>query len=54
MLLLAIPCVILVEVAELFVWLNDRRRARREEALLAAEGLSPIDDSDPVDAEYRA
>jgi len=53
MLLLAIPCVILVEVAELFVWLNDRRRARREEALLAAEGLSPIDDSDSVDANYR-
>jgi sec-independent protein translocase protein TatC len=27
MLLLAIPCVILVEIAEIFVWLNDRRRA---------------------------
>src|SRR5690349_2177640 len=53
MLLLAIPCVILVELAELFVWANDRRRARREEALLAAEGLSPLDDSDSVDADYR-
>jgi sec-independent protein translocase protein TatC len=53
MLLLAVPCVILVEVAELFVWLNDRRRARREAALLAAEGLSPIDDSESVDADYR-
>jgi sec-independent protein translocase protein TatC len=53
MLLLAVPCVILVELAELFVWLNDRRRARREAALLAAEGLSPIDESDTVDAEYR-
>jgi sec-independent protein translocase protein TatC len=53
MLLLAVPCVILVELAELFVWLNDRRRARREEALLAAEGLSPLDDSDSVDADYR-
>jgi len=42
MLLLAIPCVILVECAELFVWWNDRRRARREAALLAAEGLSEI------------
>lgn len=30
MLLLAVPCVVLVEVAEVFVWLNDRRRARRE------------------------
>jgi sec-independent protein translocase protein TatC len=51
MLLLAVPCVILVEVAELFVWLNDRRRARREAALLAAEGLSPLDDSDSVGAD---
>src|SRR5438874_2670642 len=42
MLLLAVPCVILVECAELFVWWNDRRRARREAALLAAEGLSDI------------
>jgi sec-independent protein translocase protein TatC len=54
MMLLAIPCVILVELAELFVWMNDRRRARREAALLAAEGLSPLDDSDSVDADYRA
>ena len=29
MLLLAIPCVVLVEAAEVFVWANDRRRARR-------------------------
>jgi sec-independent protein translocase protein TatC len=42
MLLLAVPCVILVELAELFVWLNDRRRGRREAALLASEGLSEI------------
>jgi sec-independent protein translocase protein TatC len=28
MLLLAVPCVVLVEAAEVFVWLNDRRRAR--------------------------
>jgi sec-independent protein translocase protein TatC len=53
MLMLAIPCVILIEIAELFVWWNDRRRARREEALLAAEGISPLDDTDPVDADYR-
>jgi sec-independent protein translocase protein TatC len=53
MLMLAIPCVILIEIAELFVWWNDRRRARREEALLAAEGISPLDDSDQVDADYR-
>ena len=49
MLLLAVPCVILVELAELFVWLNDRRRSRREAALLAAEGLAEISE----DAEYR-
>jgi sec-independent protein translocase protein TatC len=42
MLLLAIPCVILVELAELFVWWNDRRRGRREAALLASEGLTEI------------
>ena len=42
MLLLAVPCVILVELAELFVWLNDRRRARRDAALLASEGLSEV------------
>jgi len=29
MLLLAVPCVILVEGAEVFAWANDRRRARR-------------------------
>ena len=40
MLLLAIPCVVLVELAEVFVWLNDRRRARRE-AVFA--GLSDED-----------
>jgi sec-independent protein translocase protein TatC len=28
MLLLAVPCVVLVEAAEIFVWANDRRRAR--------------------------
>jgi sec-independent protein translocase protein TatC len=40
MLLLAVPCVVLVEFAELFAYFNDRRRAR----LLAASpypGLSP-------------
>jgi sec-independent protein translocase protein TatC len=45
MLLLAIPCVVLVELAEVFVWLNDRRRARREAAELADlsnEGAAPL------------
>jgi sec-independent protein translocase protein TatC len=29
MLLLAIPCVVLVELAEVFAWANDRRKSRR-------------------------
>jgi hypothetical protein len=29
MLLLAVPCVLLVEAAEVFAWANDRRRGRR-------------------------
>ena len=28
MMLLAVPCVVLIEVAELIIWANDRRRAR--------------------------
>jgi sec-independent protein translocase protein TatC len=38
MLLLAVPCVVLVEAAEVFVWANDRRRARN--GSLAYPGLS--------------
>jgi len=38
MLLLAVPCVALVEAAELFAWANDRRRARRGPVY---PGLSP-------------
>lgn len=38
MLLLAVPCVILVEAAEVFVWANDRRKAKRGTVY---EGLSP-------------
>ncbi len=53
MLLLAIPCVVLVEVAEVFVWLNDRRRARREAEYeaLAQEAVSPLA-AESVDAEH--
>lgn len=47
MLLLAVPCVVLVEVAEVFAWANDRRRARRVDAY---EGLDPDEISPlPVD-----
>src|SRR5258708_12595986 len=38
MLLLAVPCVALVEAAEIFAWANDRRRARRG---VVYPGLSP-------------
>jgi sec-independent protein translocase protein TatC len=38
MLLLAVPCVVLVEASEVFVWANDRRRARA--GSLAYPGLS--------------
>jgi sec-independent protein translocase protein TatC len=49
MLMLAVPAVALVELAEVFVWLNDRRRARRApvyEGLAADEiSSSELDDS---------
>jgi sec-independent protein translocase protein TatC len=38
MLLLAVPCVALVEAAEIFAWANDRRRAKRG---VVYPGLSP-------------
>jgi len=38
MLLLAVPCVVLVELAEIFAWANDRRRARRAASY---PGLTP-------------
>jgi sec-independent protein translocase protein TatC len=53
MLLLALPCVVLVEASEVFAWANDRRRAKRgsleypglTEAEVAAYGLGdPIPD----------
>jgi sec-independent protein translocase protein TatC len=45
MLLLAIPCVILIEVAELLIWMNDRRRARIPSpyAGLSDDEMSPLD-----------
>ena len=45
MLLLALPCVALVEVADLLIWMNDRRRASRPSmyAGLSDDEVSPID-----------
>jgi sec-independent protein translocase protein TatC len=49
MLLLAAPCVILVEIAEVIVWTHDRRLARRPSpyAGLRDDELSPLDN--PLD-----
>src|SRR6266704_3159383 len=46
MLLLAVPCVLLVELAEIFIWANDRRRARRPDpyASLDADGSPGLGD----------
>ena len=47
-------CVVLVEVAEVFVYFNDKRRARLNPdpyAGLADDELSPIDDIERVDAD---
>jgi sec-independent protein translocase protein TatC len=51
MLLLAVPCVVLVEAAEVFVWLNDRRRTRRGVVYpgLTAEEITEYGlDADPI------
>ena len=40
MLLLAVPCVLLVEAAEVFAWVHDRRKARRP---VSYPGLSDED-----------
>jgi sec-independent protein translocase protein TatC len=53
MLLLAVPCLVLVEVAEVIIWANDRRRARRASLYegLADDEVAPLDDADPVDSD---
>ena len=49
MLLLAVPCVVLVEVAEVVIYFNDRRRARIDPyAGLADDQAAPLEmDDDP-------
>ena len=55
MLLLAGPCILLVEAAELLIWMNDRRRASRASLYegLADDEVAPLDDADPVDSDRR-
>jgi sec-independent protein translocase protein TatC len=53
--LLAIPCVILVEIAEVFTWLNDRRRARLpEEDFAGLHGEPSRIDLDGIDEDLNA
>jgi len=46
MLMLAVPCLVLVEVAEVIIWLHDRRRAARPSRYegLADDEVAPLDD----------
>jgi sec-independent protein translocase protein TatC len=56
MLLLAVPCVVLVEVAEVVIYFNDRRRARIPDpyADLADDEAAPLemDENDPADTSH--
>jgi sec-independent protein translocase protein TatC len=54
MLLLAVPCLVLVEIAEVIIWMNDRRRAARPSIYegLADDEVAPLDDDEPVDQHH--
>jgi sec-independent protein translocase protein TatC len=54
MLLLAVPCLVLMEVAEIIIWFNDRRRATRPGLYdgLSDDELAPLDDDEPVDQHH--
>jgi sec-independent protein translocase protein TatC len=57
MLILGGMCVVLVEAAEVFVYFNDKRRARRNPspyANLADNEAAPLDDPEPVEADHSA
>jgi len=58
MLMLALPCVVLVEVAEVIIWANDRRRARipAPYAGLADDEASPLemDEASPLEMSDKA
>jgi sec-independent protein translocase protein TatC len=55
MLLLAVPCLVLVEISEIIIWANDRRRAARPSIYegLADDEVAPLnDDDEPVDQHH--
>jgi sec-independent protein translocase protein TatC len=54
MLLLAVPCLILVEIAEVIIWMNDRRRSARPSIYegLADDEAAPLDDDEPADQHH--
>jgi sec-independent protein translocase protein TatC len=54
MLLLAVPCLVLVEIAEFIIWMNDRRRATQPGMYdgLADDEVAPLDDDEPVDQNH--
>jgi sec-independent protein translocase protein TatC len=54
MLLLAVPCLVLVEIAEVIIWMNDRRRAARPSMYegLADDEAAPLDDDEPADQHH--
>jgi len=57
MLLLALPCVVLVELSEIFAWANDRRRARQgslEFPGLTDEEVAQFGLNNPLGEETRA
>jgi sec-independent protein translocase protein TatC len=54
MLLLAGPCLVLVEIAEFIIWMNDRRRAAQPSMYdgLADDEVAPLDDDEPADQHH--
>jgi sec-independent protein translocase protein TatC len=54
MLLLAVPCLVLVEIAEVIIWMNDRRRSARPSMYegLADDEAAPLDDDEPADQHH--
>jgi len=54
MLLLAVPCLILVEIAEVIIWMNDRRRAAQPGMYegLSDDEVAPLGDDEPADQHH--